>query len=176
MLRSKMLFLLVMVGALYSVGCTKKSSEGDVLHVDKGFSFPKDFPPDPGEVGKKTIEGVDSDRDGVRDDVQRWIYARFPDDESKRKALGQMARSYQADLVVGPDDKDLDAINRETNQALACMEKRFPKGIEDVVEGEYVQAKVLNTRQRTEQFLRTSSRFSGRTLGGGYDGPTPCDP
>ncbi len=156
--------------------CNKKAPDGDALHVDRGFSFPKGFPPDPGEAGKKTVVGVDSDGDGVRDDVQRWIYARYPDDESKRKALRQMARSYQADLIVGPDDKDLDKIGEEAERALACMRQRFSAGIKDVVEGEYVQAKVLNTVQRTEQYLSMTARFSGRTLGGGYHGPSPCDP
>jgi hypothetical protein len=31
------------------------------------------LPPDPGEAGKATIDGIDADKDGVRDDVQRWI-------------------------------------------------------------------------------------------------------
>jgi hypothetical protein len=31
------------------------------------------LPPDPGQAGKLTIDGIDVDKDGVRDDVQRWI-------------------------------------------------------------------------------------------------------
>lgn len=31
------------------------------------------LPPDPGAAGKATIDGVDADKDGVRDDVQRYI-------------------------------------------------------------------------------------------------------
>jgi hypothetical protein len=35
--------------------------------------YDKPVPPDPGEAGKQTLEGIDSDNDGVHDDVQRWI-------------------------------------------------------------------------------------------------------
>jgi len=31
------------------------------------------LPPNPGEAGKATLQGIDSDNDGVRDDIQRYI-------------------------------------------------------------------------------------------------------
>src|SRR4029453_4803425 len=31
------------------------------------------LPPAPGEAGRDTIGGLDADKDGMRDDVQRWI-------------------------------------------------------------------------------------------------------
>ncbi|MDX8380534.1 MAG: hypothetical protein R8M14_00305 [Ghiorsea sp.] len=34
---------------------------------------PSGLPPDPGAAGRGTLAGIDSDNDGVRDDVQRWI-------------------------------------------------------------------------------------------------------
>jgi hypothetical protein len=36
------------------------------------------LPPDPGEAGKQTMLGIDSDGDGIRDDVQRYIYLTYP--------------------------------------------------------------------------------------------------
>ena len=66
------------------------------MDVDKHFNhFPPGFPPDPGETGKQTIQGIDSDHDGVRDDVQRWIYAFVPKEPKKQMALRQMARYFQ---------------------------------------------------------------------------------
>ena len=35
------------------------------------------LPPDPGEAGKKTLLGIDSNNNGVRDDVERWIYITY---------------------------------------------------------------------------------------------------
>ena len=76
------------------------SVDSSQLEIDQGFVFPAAFPPDPGPAGRKTIEGMDSDADGVRDDVQRWIYARFPKDQEKQWALRQYARM---DMTVGTD-------------------------------------------------------------------------
>jgi hypothetical protein len=47
------------------------------------------LPPDPGEAGKATIEGIDSDQDGLRDDIQRYIALTYPDSEKTREALRQ---------------------------------------------------------------------------------------
>ena len=35
------------------------------------------LPPDPGEEGKKTLLGIDVNNNGVRDDVERWIYMTY---------------------------------------------------------------------------------------------------
>jgi hypothetical protein len=45
------------------------------------------LPPNPGIAGKKTILGIDSDGDGVRDDIQIAVTKLIPDDPYKRAAL-----------------------------------------------------------------------------------------
>ena len=52
-------------------------------------------PPDPGEAGKATLEGIDSDNDGVRDDIQRYIVLTYPNSEKTRAGLTQLAVTYQ---------------------------------------------------------------------------------
>jgi len=42
------------------------------------------LPPDPGKAGKETLLGIDADKDGVRDDIQRYIYFTYPDDKKLR--------------------------------------------------------------------------------------------
>ncbi|MEQ1500431.1 MAG: hypothetical protein ABL917_03625 [Parcubacteria group bacterium] len=54
------------------------------------------LPPDPGEAGKQTLVGIDSDKDGVRDDVQRWIGVEYSNSAESRAALLQHARAHQA--------------------------------------------------------------------------------
>jgi hypothetical protein len=44
------------------------------------------LPPDPGAAGKKTILGIDSDGDGVRDDIQIAVTKLIPDDPYARAA------------------------------------------------------------------------------------------
>ena len=50
------------------------------------------LPPDPGEAGKLTIDGIDSDKDGMRDDVQRWIAQNWGHSPLAVKALTQWAQ------------------------------------------------------------------------------------
>lgn len=70
---------------------------------------------DPGEAGKKTVEGIDSDKDGVRDDLQVWIESEFRKSELIQMAVKEMARTHPAscdfkyktgclELLVGFDE------------------------------------------------------------------------
>lgn len=57
---------------------------------------PATLPPDPGEAGKATLEGIDSDHDGLRDDVQREVFFLAPDSERLRMGLTQLAKPLQS--------------------------------------------------------------------------------
>ena len=155
-------------------GCGQTQSEGnDVLNVDRGFQFPPGFPPDPGEAGRKTLEGIDSDHEGLRDDVQRWIYARFPNDERKRKALRQMSISLQLDLTPNLSDQELLNFARRSFKAIDCLSDLFGYMNNEM---EYVRAKVINTSDRTDRYLQNDSKYDGMALGPLYpsDG-TACE-
>ena len=64
---------------------------------------PGQLPPDPGQLGKVTLEGIDADGDGVRDDVQRWIATSFPEQDT-RFALRDAAVATQNFLTASNDD------------------------------------------------------------------------
>lgn len=49
---------------------------------------------DPGEKGKATVEGIDADNNGVRDDVQVWIEKNFADNEELKAAVMDMAQVH----------------------------------------------------------------------------------
>jgi len=59
------------------------------------IAYAENLPPDPGEAGKATLAGVDSDNDGVRDDIQRWIVLSTPDSQKMREALIQGSKARQ---------------------------------------------------------------------------------
>lgn len=61
------------------------------------------LPPDPGEAGKATLAGIDSDNDGVRDDVQRWIVINYPNSQKTRAALVQEVKLDQQFLLNAAD-------------------------------------------------------------------------
>jgi hypothetical protein len=159
-------------------GCTKKfeSKVDQIMNADQGFNFPAGFPPDPGEAGKKTLEGIDSDHDGVRDDIQRWIYARFPNDQKKRTTLKQLAINYQSKLVLKHDKIEMEKKLRRGAKATECLFEVFSDPDEAYGEGRFMEAKVLNTKERIIKSNEVDGWFSGTTLGPLYpeDG-TACE-
>lgn len=58
------------------------------------------LPPDPGPAGLVSLMGVDSDSDGVRDDLQRYIALTYPSSPNTVNALRQLSKTYQEMLSV----------------------------------------------------------------------------
>jgi hypothetical protein len=61
------------------------------------------LPPDPGEAGKATIDGVDRDADGMRDDVQRWIAENWGHSELAVRGLTIVAQIKLLEVHYGGD-------------------------------------------------------------------------
>src|SRR5689334_8778628 len=122
--KSAVIISIVCIAGLMFILLFQKSSESEVdniMNTDKHFKFPPGIPSDPGEAGKRTLEGTDSDHDGLRDDLQRWIYARFPNDPKKRNALKQNAITYQRKLFLKHDSSDMEQFNRMEEKATRCL-------------------------------------------------------
>ncbi len=143
-------------------------SDAIVVTVD-----PVLLPPDPGEAGKQTLEGIDSDRDGVRDDVQRYIQLTYPDSARTRAGLSQYASSLDAFLrsAIGGDPT---TASQALTAAIDCatISTLGPSRIELAT----VKATVLNTRARSQAFIRASTAvtsFSGESAGSASCASTP---
>lgn len=133
----------------------------DQLDIDRKFNFSPDFPPDPGELGKKSIDGIDSDQDNVRDDVQRWIHAMHPNDSDKRFALRQFARFYQHSLQSGFEGEGVRKESvRLLDRVLDCKKLVYSDLFERQTDLLYLKAKVLNTFERTVRFLENQKFFT----------------
>ncbi len=70
------------------------------------------LPPDPGEAGKVTLEGITTNSKGVRDDVYRYIWYEFPDSERAREALFLTAKIKQMTVLYG------DSLGKEETRKL----------------------------------------------------------
>ena len=57
------------------------------------------LPPDPGEAGKATLAGIDSDQDGVRDDLEREIVYMYPQNQEIRRLLTAEIKKEQ-DIIT----------------------------------------------------------------------------
>jgi len=68
--------------------------------VDATTSGQGPLPPDPGPAGAIPLLGIDSDRDGIRDDVQRYIALTYSHDTNAVNGLRILSATYQEMLKV----------------------------------------------------------------------------
>lgn len=124
------------------------------------------LPPDPGDAGKLTLAGIDTDGDGVRDDVQHYIGITYPDSAKKRAALTQMVLALEEELL-GADNPSLIKDNVQKSQdAIDCSSAVWMRGDDDVVGGQKaydafnaLQAATLNTPERIKAYFHAEGQL-----------------
>ncbi|MBI2521194.1 MAG: PKD domain-containing protein, partial [Bdellovibrio sp.] len=53
----------------------------------------------PGSMGESRIEGIDSDSDGLRDDLQLWVDEYYGENQNKRNAFRQITSTIQQSIL-----------------------------------------------------------------------------
>ncbi len=123
------------------------------------------LPPDPGEEGKLTLLGVDFDGDGVRDDIQRYIYftyPTYPDDEKLRLGLTYYAIEFQG-VLADADDREA-AYDHAMNMARHGECLYYLKGRESINIRRALRSEILNTRERSIAYITYSDNLGGRVI------------
>lgn len=120
------------------------------------------LPPDPGAAGEATLEGIDSDNNGVRDDVQRWIVMNYPNSEKTRAALTQMVSSMQQFLLDAVDPVKSYANAVQQDRDIECLVYVQPSGFYEI-DVEF-QAVFLNTYLRSKTWLQADKHLSGKAF------------
>ena len=116
------------------------------------------LPPDPGEAGERTLEGVDTDGDGLRDDVQRLIYQEY-DAPPVREALTSFARVAQEGLVGAAAGADARALAGEMRRSLDCLWAADPDDATAALAA--VESALANTYDRSRAYLELNDQFNG---------------
>lgn len=127
------------------------------------------LPVDPGEEGKKTLLGIDSNNNGVRDDVERWIYLSYKE-PIERGIFMQSARAYQK-VIVDPSKAHETVVYLD--MALSCefyWQYEAKDNNETYLLDEYknmgkeIKAVQFNTLARHMAYERYNAEFSGEIL------------
>lgn len=131
------------------------------------------LPPDPGAEGLLTIKGIDSDNDGVRDDVQIEIAKKYPSNDSAKLALTQFAKSLQRAFIAKNNDNEqqLNAIFSEIISASTCITFSTPNPREDIL---FIEMIMENTGDRSEIHRGVNAAASGQFFGGEVNPDTAC--
>ena len=143
---------------------SSKGKQGGALTVHVLADDDVVLPPDPGEEGKVALLGIDSDDDGVRDDIQRYIYFTYPDDEKLRLGLTYYAKEFQG-VLADADDREA-TYNHAIKMARhgECLD--YLKGDDSIYISRALRAEILNTSKRSIAYITYSDNLGGRVIRG----------
>ena len=152
-------FCLIVAIALM-IGCS--GSGGDTSSGGGGGQT--GLPPDPGPAGMATLAGIDSNNNGVRDDVERYIALTYPadTDASARAALTQFTKAVQVSLLEAADPIASKVHANERIGALQCLLAKRPTDAETIFTA--LRDAILNTAARTKAYSTADDQLGGFTL------------
>ncbi len=131
----------------------------------------KNLPPEPNpEVKDATLEGVDVNKNGIRDDVELAIFKEYPHSAKMRAQLLQYAQSLQITALVPFVNEEIATFWEEkSSTASYCLTSTIPKvDLKEFFRKKdelinFVEEKQFNTyeRKKREQDFYKMARTSG---------------
>ena len=124
------------------------------------------LPPDPGPEGKLTIDGIDSDKDGMRDDVQRWIATEWGHSEIAVKALtiyaqGRLFEVHHGDELGRENTREL---GPELMRMSVCMSRLETPAMREGRAYDRLGNVVTNTPERWKRSREFDQHFANSIL------------
>lgn len=112
---------------------------------------PSKLPPAPDPaLNDATIAGVDSNNNGIRDDVERWIAQTYPTSAKMRAAMAQMALNSQKEITTPK-------LTRDTAYQIALEGMDATNCVGDM---ESVTGQKWNIKNYMAQMYSTRARYS----------------
>jgi len=142
-------------------------------HVD-GKHLPP--PPDPAQADA-TIEGVDANQNGIRDDVELAIFEKYPNSPYTRAAELQYAMALQLYLTEVFNSETWRAVANQSSRASMCLSTTYPRtNLEEYfVVIERRVAEVESYQLNTESRRQAKDKTDEFTTSGGSDDRNYCD-
>ena len=128
---------------------------------------PSSLPPLPGEEGRLGLHGIDVNKNCVRDDIEHYIFAEFPeeDQEQFRLYLYEYAIWLNFFLIENISEKTAQATTRQTIKVASCLYSYRSYAFSNPILDD-IFAKLHNSAQRTEQYFASMEKLTGYILEG----------
>jgi hypothetical protein len=120
------------------------------------------LPPDPGEDNNSTIAGIDSDSDGVRDDLQRYVAIKYPSSYETRVSLEKLIKAQTNMMINANNSNAVRSQMGQLDKATECLFYIRPNDAHLVAKD--IWSKILNTPQRLSAYLTADQYASGSVL------------
>ena len=125
--------------------------------IDSSLQVPV---PDP-KKNDATVAGIDSDNDGIRDDIQRWINEEFNSQPKIKMALRQNAIGRQEDLLnIISKEKSIISSRKVLDNNHCIYSIINPEDGYKLIKD--LDSKLLNTKDRLEADIKANANFSGQ--------------
>jgi hypothetical protein len=173
--------VVVFARAFYLVNKTKAdaqtNAEVEKIHNTKltvDDVMGKNLPPDPGANTDKTVEGIDANNNGIRDDVELAVFKAYPNSAKTRAVLLQYALVLQLEDTQPIVNKQIaTTISEEDSRAYSCIGMIVPKGKNDIQEIEsyrnFIENEQLNTIKRKNIKINVDNQTGSFVLQTGCD-------
>ena len=138
----------------------------------------KNLPPDPGPNADKTVEGVDANNNGIRDDVELAIFKQYPNSAKTRAAALQYAMILQIGLTQIFNSETLVAMAQERGRAGGCLFKlggRDEQFIDAVNREDSFKKLILNTDARKNKLEEVYEKYMVSHGDREVEGKPNCD-
>lgn len=143
--------------------------------VDAALAAVTALPPDPGPSGQTTLLGVDSNGNGIRDDVERYIALNYGSSPNAVKSLYEVARTLQAMLTVPQGNATAaKAVNDTAWRNRSCLVFLFG-AIDGHKKSKDVFAEQFNTLERYRAWSRQDDLLAGQAFESPRNRSTTCD-
>ncbi|GAM69573.1 hypothetical protein JCM19236_5038 [Vibrio sp. JCM 19236] len=120
-------------------------------------SVSSELPPMPGPENDLSVQGVDADNDGIRDDVQHYLYQHYHSEKPFFIATLDLARIYQR-ILIEAESKEASTKNLDLlENALACA--YYLEGMKAYEVAANISAETNNTLERVTAY----SKFHDQT-------------
>ena len=123
------------------------------------------LPPSEGDEGKKTLLGIDSNKDGLRDDLERHLKTVYHGKPEAQRYLRSLYLATQEIIRTANDpDQSIKATNRQL-MVIQCAGYLFQKndpGLDDIYRQHKLMA--MDTSARREAMLKSAKHYRGEVF------------
>ena len=161
--------ILVIVRAFYFYNLDKTNEQVEIIHNTKlqlSDVMGENLPPDPGELADKTVAGVDANYNGIRDDVELAIFAKYPNSAKTRAVLLQYALVLQMQMTLPIVNERTVTASVEDSESRANVCMWYFTDTEQ--KEKYVEGLQINTKERNkymDTFYKKLRSFSSSNEG-----------
>lgn len=174
--------ILVVVRVFHFFNLDKTEAQVTKIHATRltlADVMGDNLPPEPGVEADKTVEGIDANKNGIRDDVELAVFKEYPNSAKTRAVLLQYALALQMEVIQPFVNTTIaDKVIGEESRANSCVAnvlvpRKSPESGRNDVDMEkidkfinFIEDKQFNTDFRKlaqEDFYKNLGNFANST-------------